>query len=538
MAINVSKVYLLSIPLEDDLKNTLYFTGASAQHTYFANNVAKTYSNVSYQSESRTFRCPDQIDIVRQYNYLMWQNTAYSNKWFYAFIKNMTYVSDGLTDVEFEVDPLQTYMFDITVKPSFVEREHTNNDTVGYNLVPESLEHGEYVMNGDLLSMPTNQLVYYVINADKEPATDNDGNPRDMGTYLSVNAGGTPMSGGLFLFNNMNTLSNAFLTYTRMTGGLDHVKNVYVVDSNAIKGEGIDIQIGTYGRDEFAYYKYLGTNTPTERTRELSRPSSLNGYTPRNAKLLTAPYQYLTITNNSGSANNLNYEYFTNPSSITIKTKGVPTVGESVIAYPLNYKGTSENFNESIIAGKLPTLSWSGDAFTNWLTQNSVNIATNVATNALGIGASIASGIASGGIGTVIGIGAGMAGINAVTDQLTEVYNHSIVPNTFSGNVNGGDVTTSARINKICIWKMSITAQFAQIIDSYFDLYGYQTNKVKVPNTNHRQNWWYTKTINANIVGNVPNDEMNKIKDAYNNGLTFWKNASNFLNYSVSNGIV
>ena len=54
----------------------------------------------------------------------------------------MTYVSDGYTDVVFEVDPLQTFMFDIEVKPSFVEREHTNNDTVGANTLPEGLELG------------------------------------------------------------------------------------------------------------------------------------------------------------------------------------------------------------------------------------------------------------------------------------------------------------------------------------------------------------------------------------------------------------
>jgi hypothetical protein len=161
-----------------------------------------------------------------------------------------------------------------------------------------------------------------------------------------------------------------------------------------------------------------------------------------------------------------------------------------------------------------------------------------MATNALGIGASALAGAMTGGVGAVIGLSAGMSSINAVTSQLTELYNHSIVPNTFSGNTNGGDVSTAGKMNNIYIWKMSITAQFAQILDSYFDLYGYKTNKVKTPNVAHRQNWWYTKTINANIIGNVPNDEMNKIKEAYNSGLTFWRNPSNFLNYSVSNGIV
>ena len=535
MAVNISKVYLLSVPLEDDLKNTLYFASASAQHTYFANNVAKTYTNVSYQSETRTFRCPDQIDTVRQYNYLMWQNTAYTNKWFYAFIKKMTYVSDGYTDVEFEVDPLQTFMFDITIRPSFVEREHTNNDAVGSNLVPEGLEHGEYVANGSVTSRT--QLLYYVINADKEPATDGNGNPTNPSkTYYSVNAGGIPMSGGLFVFPDMARLTNAFLTYSRMTGGLDHIKNVYIATSDVISDD--DLVNGSAVLEEYYYRVYKGRSNPFTTSITLSAPATIDGYTPKNNKLLSAPYQYMLISNNNGSVNQLNYEYFANRNSITIEAKGVPTIGGSIIAYPKNYKGYENNYHEGIIGGKLPTLSWSGDAWTNWLTQNSVNIGANIATTALGIGASVATGLLSGGVGAVIGIGAGVSGITAVTNQLTEMYDHSIVPNTFKGNTNGGDVLTSNRTNKVYAWKMSITAQFAQIIDNYFDLYGYKTNRVKVPNVAHRQNWWYTKTINANIVGNVPNEEMNKIKEAYNNGLTFWRNASNFLNYNASNGIV
>lgn len=536
MAKNISKVYLMDCPLEDDLKNTLYFASETAQRNYFTSIISRTFTNVSYQSETRTFRCPDTLDNVRRYNYMMWQNTAYSNKWFYAFITKAEYVSDGLTDVTFEVDPIQTFMFDYTVRPSFIEREHTNNDTAGNNLVPESLEHGEYVANGEPIKMSQYNHTYFVINADKAPATDGSGNPKNTSTWYSVNTGGLPMSGGLFLFDNMPTLTNAFLTYSRMEGGIDHVKNVYIANEFTIEGH--DYELGDFELGEYSYYKYKGRSNPVENTSTLSRPSSINGYTPRNRKLLTAPYQYILLSNNNGGVNELDYEYFSNPSSITIKAKGIPTVGGSIVAYPMNYKGATDNYNEGIMGGKLPTLSWSGDAYTNWLTQNAVNIGTNVASNALGIGASVATGLATGGVGTVIGLSAGMSGINAVANQLTELYNHSIVPNTFSGNTNGGDVSTAGKMNNIYVWKMSITSQFAEIIDSYFDVYGYQVNKMKVPNVAHRQNWWYTKTINANIIGNVPNDYMNKIKQAYDNGLTFWRNPSNFLNYNASNGIV
>ena len=72
---NISKVYLLNTPLEDDMKNTLYFANASAQQSYMQNNIIKSYTNVSYQRDTSTFRCPAQIDTIRNCNYIMFQNT-------------------------------------------------------------------------------------------------------------------------------------------------------------------------------------------------------------------------------------------------------------------------------------------------------------------------------------------------------------------------------------------------------------------------------------------------------------------------------
>jgi hypothetical protein len=85
---------------------------------------------------------------------------------------------------------------------------------------------------------------------------------------------------------------------------------------------------------------------------------------------------------------------------------------------------------------------------------------------------------------------------------------------------------------------MSIKQEYAKIIDKYFDMFGYKVNMVKTPNKAHRSRWWYTKTIDVNIDGAIPNDDMQMIKNAYNNGITYWRNPSNFMNYSVSNGIV
>ena len=85
---------------------------------------------------------------------------------------------------------------------------------------------------------------------------------------------------------------------------------------------------------------------------------------------------------------------------------------------------------------------------------------------------------------------------------------------------------------------MSITEEYAKIIDKYFSMYGYKVNDVKTPNITGRTNWNYVKTIGCNIVGDVPQDDMQKIKDIFNNGVTLWHNPNTFLDYSQSNNIV
>ena len=187
------------------------------------------------------------------------------------------------------------------------------------------------------------------------------------------------------------------------------------------------------------------------------------------------------------------------------------------------------SFEYGVTGGKYPSISWNSDAYTNWLTQNAVNIGVGIGGTALSTVGSVATGNYLGATTTLL---------SGVSNAVSQFYQASLLPDQAKGNTNVGDLNFTAHKNKFTVFPLSIKPEYARIIDDYFDLLGYQTNRVKVPNTNHRQNWWYTKTIDCNITGNVPNDYMNTIKQAYNNGITFWRNPSNFLNYSVSNAIV
>lgn len=94
------------------------------------------------------------------------------------------------------------------------------------------------------------------------------------------------------------------------------------------------------------------------------------------------------------------------------------------------------------------------------------------------------------------------------------------------------------------ITEYRIKREFAEKIDKYFECYGYATNKIKIPNLNNRSEWNYVKTINANIVGkftqsiqfsNIPQYDLERLKNMFDTGVTLWHNANHFLDYSYSN---
>lgn len=106
----------------------------------------------------------------------MYQNENYTNKWFYAFITNMRYVNDNMTEITIETDVFQTWQFNINYKKMFVEREHVNDDTIGLHTVPENVELGDYIIDGMDYTTEMDELIYIIqtteyINGTKALAT-------------------------------------------------------------------------------------------------------------------------------------------------------------------------------------------------------------------------------------------------------------------------------------------------------------------------------------------------------------------------------
>ena len=225
-----------------------------------------------------------------------------------------------------------------------------------------------------------------------------------------------------------------------------------------------------------------------------------------------------------------------NSNEMVVRMYGCLTSGTSIKAVPLNYQNKGVAWDDAITIGKYPPLAWQNDSYTNWLTQNGVNVfgVTLNAAEAGYIG------------GTIKAVGGAMTGDMAmlgggardVWDTMQADYRHDVVPVGVRGSVNSGDVMISSGANTLHVYRVTIKQEYAKIIDDYLSVYGYKVNKVKIPNITGRTNWNYVKTINCNFEADIPEAHLMILRQMFNNGVTMWHNPSTMYDYSNSNNIV
>lgn len=536
MSNTITAVRLLNVPLENDYLHTLYFDSKATQETYFASKIVKSGSDFSYQRKDKIIRYPAHVDSLLNCNYVMYKNSAFSSKWFYAFITDMEYINDERTDIHIETDVIQTWMFDYSVKASFVEREHVKSDVIGEHTVPEQLEHGEYVCNKHEQSnyaKEDSQII--VLGVTESPNGKKAEGTLYHGLYSGIKYWGFPHS------NAGADQIKLWLEYYAESGKLDAVVCMFIAPKRLVTfKEGSETEILNVSTPS-TYWINNSTAETTDRALSINS-GNLNGYIPRNNKLQCFPYRYLLASNNSGSSAVYHFEQFkdlggtNNIIQPRFRIDGVLSPSCSIRMTPINYKGVGHNDEEGLNLGKFPILNWTSDVYTNWLTQNGVNIATSLIGSTVQVVGGV--GLMATGGGALAGAGSVASGVLGIANTLGEIYQHSLQPPQAEGNLNSGDITTALGKNDFHFYDVSIKKEYAQIIDGYFDMFGYKVNTVKVPNKNHRQSYWFTKTIDVNIDGAIPMKDLRKIKDCYNRGITFWKDTANIGNYSVANAII
>ena len=143
---------LRNVPLDNTYTGTMFFMSAGAQREHFLSYNKTTFTQQTYQRIRKgVARVDASLDTIFDCNYMMFQNTSYGNKWFYAFITSMEYVNNTTTDVFFELDVMQTFLFDYTLEHCFVERETPRSDNIGEHVYPEDVAVGDIICHDQIV---------------------------------------------------------------------------------------------------------------------------------------------------------------------------------------------------------------------------------------------------------------------------------------------------------------------------------------------------------------------------------------------------
>lgn len=531
-------IYLLKCPIEADNRNQINFANATAQYNYFASLPKLVIDNCTYQRKDDVMRLPYHIDDIINYNYVMYRNEAYGNKWFYAFITNMEYSSDHMTFVTIKTDVYQTWQFQLDFKKSFVEREHVNDDTFGLHTVPEGLEYGDYIVNAKSDMGSSYGWSDCVLVAQVSDLLDE---MQSWGDNVRI-YGGLP-NGCWFLClygltdaELYGNFRNFVLSYDSANKA-DAIVGMFVIPKTllGISGTPLPISFNTdYGFD--VYPITPSTAATTLGTYTTSKPTTIDGYSPKNNKVFCSPYNYLMITNNGGTEVCYAWEEFTSTPSFT--ERGIVNQGCDIKLTPSNYKKTdlAGGYEWSVSRQKLPTVSWNSNFYLNWVAVNGKYQEIQAGLTAMNWGTSMIGGMLTGNIAGMIGATAGLA--QNVAQQVQQIREAKMTPDSARGNTNTGDLNYSLGKNCFTVYKMTIKAEYAKIIDDYFTAFGYKVNAFKVPNITGRRYWNYIHTIGANIEGNIPQADMDEIKGLFDRGITIWHDTAHYLDYTQNNTIV
>ena len=504
-----SDIWLLhSIPLDNTYEHTIYFETDTAQYNYFSKYVLKKFNKQSYLRVNKGVATLDvKADDIYNCNYMMFRNTAYGSKWFYAFITGIEYVNDNCTNVTFEIDVMQTWFFVHNVEACFVEREHPVTDEIGEHYEPENVDTGEYVFNdyGNIDPSLTPMAVIVMVNDTAESP--------DGELYNGIYGGCT-----LYAFNSTDSETiTTFLSHYDQAP--EAVVSIYMIPT-------ICIEQALKNGEKTRLYKSEVCKYRTVTVQPLTDSTFIDGYTPKCKKLYTYPYNFYTVNTGTDSAV-YRYELFDDLlPQFRIDTP--VTYPVQIQIRPMYYKGCKDTplNSEGITLTNYPLCSWSTDAFRAWLAQNSLPITSTAITGGLSLGL---------GLGGMIPLSEASNNMNHVGNLLMQGYQASIKADITRGNIYSGSVAISSKSKGFYGGRCSITSEYAKMIDDYFNMYGYAVKRVKHPNFSSRPHWNYVKTAGCCLKGSVPADDARKLCNIYDNGITFWKNGDEIGDYSLDN---
>lgn len=571
-----SSIILCSVPnaLSADYNNVIAFKTETERYNYFSSKAIKILEKYSIVRKNESvIRVEGDYSEYMNVNYMVFTNSNFYNKHFYAFIDSVNYVAPNTTEIHFILDVMSTWFFtDCELMNCIVEREHVEDDRPYYvaNTVPEGIDIGEYICYEAIDYKNFLGDKYVMLELSQKMPTEITDTPEWTeavnNEYIKVLEPG--VYNGLYKANysyaflyidaTLNTVIPSAMDYFARSGLLDMVEALYITYENFFNksNEMVDIEVS------------------------LDKPLTINTYTPRNKKLLMYPYNYLELSA-SGQTQDIKYE-LVSTRDVKLKISGYMEPGSPIYMSVDKYQNFDLSYDIGVSTPGLPLLQYTKkEALNNYqLSQNSR--ANSMAYELMG-----------GALNTIGGVlGAGNALNYSNFSNTSDVINLSKAANAFNYQITGvnqmstlggiGGVAKAAGqagvglimnvervydtykaaaqdtlrrpantsyVNAIpnllythnrpapLVKRMTLWLPYLQKLDAFFDRFGYKVLTFKTPNINSRKSWNYLKLIECDLESSINQEYVEAIKKILQNGITFW-HTTDVGNYSLDNSIV
>lgn len=554
-----TSIYIGTVPFDSSYRHVYYIPDRQQQESYFLSCCPNELrrNDYTYQRLQNAVVVPFNAEELYGYNYCMYKNANYGNRWFYSFIADIEYVSENSSRLYLKLDIFQTWFPDCEVPACNVEREHVNDDSIGAHIRDEGFSVGEMKVQYSVYDYLT---LWLAVASAAEPLND--------GTYVNVagdNYQKLPSGTSVTVFDPVTQMGEfkRFMNELSNNGQQDAVSAVYMVPAEIVPG--------VSSKENGVGGAWIDASKPTRKeTLEWSMGyTTLDGYTPKNNKLYCYPFEYVEISNMAGQVQQLRMEFMPQPGATLLLTRtGGTDVNSRTVYYPRDYNGAEWFYEGVVTLPPYPTCNWVYQSWANIEGSHRMTGSVDVPNlqssgtvpfspalipdgnqgfgfeskpydvNTLTQGKPVESLIQS--VGQIFSADIGTGIVNTAMSQYkiqAELSKLQRTPNTTRGGTNSSAVLVNTGTYGMVARKYTCRAEIAKQVDDYFSTYGYLVSETKKPNLTGRKSWNYVKTNACNVRGKVPPNVLSAFNSMLDGGITFW-HTPDVGNYALDNSIV
>lgn len=502
-----TKIVFCNVPFSSTSERVLTFDSLQSQINYFDSKcvIPKTGCTYQRENEENGIKVGLTYEQLENVNYLFFRNK--NNKFYFAYVSKIDYLSPNTCKVYFKIDVMQTYMFNMNFGKSFIERSTFAEDS--YNSIED------YPSTGELKSsiIKDEKLMgKYMLFMNSEVNNDDS----STATAYFPKVGHYAIPEYVSVFSDCETLAETVQAISNK-GRSERIQGcVYqpFLPMDCIK------QIGSHSKGDLSIKNDIFLVSEIDYS-HCKKDIELNiNYNYEYLKELTYPYCEIEVVDKiTGQKITLDLSKFENPLKPKFRILGSVCEKPEYKVIPLNYNGISYAIDYALIVNPNTELPIYSNTYAQYLKDNkNSNLINGVMTGVSAVGS-----LLSGNIMGMIGSFGNIASIlNA--DSVAQKQPNKCVGT--SSNV----VEYTNLDNGIEFRLLNMDDSHKNQARQFWKYYGYPLKEYRnfsIPNSNYH----FVKMQGCNVYGEIPNIYIIQINEKFNSGISFCNNENALLNY-------